>query len=292
MKELETLEGMLGAFPGIVTAYSGGMDSGFLALAAARFKPGSAKCVFVRSEFISSRESENAISLARDFGLELEILDVPVLETDFSRMNPPDRCYWCKKTIFQVISKVAPESWVICEGSNTDDLDDFRPGRRAMDELGIRSPLLDAGFSKDLIRKSLVLWNAEGFIRAPQACLATRISCGVPISKERLAQVEKGERILGGVGLSGVRLRHHGDLARIELDPKCLGGSLPVLRSMVGRIKALGFRFVTLDLEGYRRGSMNPEAGDHHEETRDKKTAKTVKKTRPSRKKPEGKKNA
>lgn len=255
---LATLRGILSQPAGVAIAYSGGMDSGFLALAAVRWRgPERVRAYVVASELMPATETERALKLAGRFKIPCERLDISVLPLPVFREHPPDRCYHCKREIFSRILAVVPAGWRLVEGSNLDDRGDYRPGKRALAELGVGSPLDEAGFTKAMIRQVLQDWGAADFIRPPMPCLATRIPFGTPVDTEKLRQVGEGEAILAAVGLTGARLRHHGEIARIEVPVADLPRAVPLLQSVAPRLRALGFRFVTLDVEGYRQGSMN-----------------------------------
>ena len=254
---LRKLEQMLKAMPGVAVAFSGGMDSGFLALTARRFKPEAFGAWIVSSEFIPARELEEADTLAERFGIPLQQVRIGVLDDPALRDNPPERCYICKKAVFGCLLTIIPREWRLCDGSNLDDRSDHRPGRRALRELGVVSPLEESGFSKTLIREVLNAWGAGEFIRPARPCLATRFPHGSRLSREELRRVEEGEALLQAAGFAQLRLRVHGNLARIEIPADTLQTAFPALRESLPGLKALGFRFITLDLEGYRTGSMN-----------------------------------
>ncbi len=256
---LDALRDILARPAGVAIAYSGGMDSGFLALAAVRFRGAdTVRAFFVASELNPASETERALTLAGRHGIPCERLEVAVLPLPVFREHPPDRCYHCKREIFTRILAVVPAGWRLVEGSNLDDRGDYRPGKRALAELGVGSPLEEAGFTKAMIRETLQEWGAPEFVRPPMPCLATRIPFGTPVDAEKLRQIGEGEALLTAAGLSGARLRHHGTIARIEVPPADLPRALPLLREVAPGLRALGFRFVTLDVEGYRQGSMNP----------------------------------
>jgi uncharacterized protein len=175
--------------------------------------------------------------------------------------NPPERCYFCKRELFWELKPIALAeglSW-IADGTNTDDLGDYRPGRKACAEAGVRSPLLEVGMTKDDIRqlssqKGLLTWD-----RPASPCLASRIPYGTPVTKETLFKIAEGENYLHSLGLRQLRLRHHGDIARIEVDEKDIEFILrdDIRRGIVDHIKSLGYKYVALDLTGYRTGSLN-----------------------------------
>ncbi len=195
----------------------------------------------------------------RIFNIRHIICDVNPLAVKGFADNPLDRCYICKKEIFGIIKNIAAENGVnaVAEGSNLDDGDDYRPGMKAISELGILSPLQTAGFTKREIwemseKLGLPTWNKPSF-----ACLASRFAYGEKITAEKLKRVEKAEKILKNSGFRQFRVRVHGELARIELLPEDFEKLFKVREKLYSDIKALGFSYFTMDLQGYRMGSMN-----------------------------------
>jgi uncharacterized protein len=194
----------------------------------------------------------------RQLLLSRDILSLPAVA-----QNPPDRCYHCKAALFIQLLETARDLGMerLVDGSNLDDLDDYRPGKRALAELGIASPLQEAGFTKADIRELSRQLGLSTWDRPAAACLASRIPSGTPLTRENLAQVERCEAFLHGLGYPGCRVRHHGQLARIEVAEAHMERLVePTVRhEVVGFFREAGFRYVTLDLEGYRMGSLNPE---------------------------------
>jgi uncharacterized protein len=243
-------------------AFSGGVDSTLLAAAARdALTPDKVLLVTAASETYGSDELADSAELARSLGLERVVIRTRELELAAFRHNPPDRCYWCKRELFTRMAALARErgGFVLCDGSNADDVHDYRPGRRALGELGVRSPLLEAGLSKDDVRElsralGLATWN-----KPARACLASRFPYGSELRKELLERVAACEEELRRMGFDHCRVRHHGEVARIEVPAERLAElAAPELRRrVVERFKALGYAYVALDLEGYRTGSMN-----------------------------------
>ena len=245
----------------VAIGYSGGVDSTLLAKAATDALGEQSLCILVDSPLTPTSEIDEAIALADEFGFNLLRLQVNALEFDGVADNSPDRCYFCKRAIFSKIIAVAKErglQWVL-DGSNADDDSDYRPGARAINELGVRSPLKELGFTKERVRAisrqiGLPTWSKPSY-----ACLASRIPYGTPLTPDVLKRVEDAETVLRRTGFRLFRVRHHGNVARIEVMPLEMEKLLnPAVREHVlSEFKALGYRYVTLDLAGYRTGSMN-----------------------------------
>jgi uncharacterized protein len=245
----------------VLVALSGGVDSGVL-LAAAGEACRRVLAVTASSPVHHRREVEEARRVAQAVGCEHRTLRTRQLgNPDFTR-NPLERCYYCRRDLFARLKRIAEDEGLkaVVEGSNVDDLSDFRPGEKALLELGILSPLRQADLGKAEIR-SLAEWvGLPNAARPASACLATRFPYGIEITTEALGQVERLEERLLDMGFSQVRARFHGDLVRLEIEPESIGRlSDPALRdSIVQAAKREGFRYVALDLQGYRRGSLNP----------------------------------
>jgi len=257
--KLEQLETRLAPLRKVVLAFSGGVDSTFL-LAVLGKDPGrKVIAVTALSPTHPHQEQEAARSLARLFSAEhREITGDEILLEGF-RTNPPDRCYHCKKHLFSKIEEIRRQEGceVVLDGSNVDDLSDFRPGLRALEELGVKSPLQEAGLNKAEIRAlseemELPTWNKPSL-----ACLASRIPYGTEITEEALSRIDRCEAFLLERVHGSVRVRYHGNLARIEVAPSVFPDVMTHREDMVGFFRQQGFAYVTLDLEGYRTGSMN-----------------------------------
>jgi uncharacterized protein len=257
--KLERLETRLASLRKVVLAFSGGVDSTFL-LAVLSKDPGrKVIAVTALSPTHPQQEQEAARRLARRFSVEhLEITGGEIHLEGF-RTNPPDRCYHCKKHLFSKIEEVRRQEGceVVLDGSNVDDLSDFRPGLRALEELGVKSPLQEAGLGKSEIRAlsremEIPTWNKPSL-----ACLASRIPYGTEITEEALTRIDRCEAFLLERVQGSVRVRYHGNLARIEVASPAFPGLLTHREAIVEYFKQQGFAYVTLDLEGYRTGSMN-----------------------------------
>lgn len=246
-----------------VLAFSGGLDSSFLLHAASRAMGEGLVAVTLDTPFAPRAEIAEAASLARSLGARHVVLPVPFPEA--LRDNPPERCYLCKKALFARLLELANNQGIahVLDGANLDDLDDYRPGMRALAELGILSPLLAAGIGKADIRAlsrqaGLPTWN-----KPSGACLLTRLPHGRRVTAEELERIDTAETWLRGLGFPAVRLRSHGDLARLEVPRDQAPAVLEAdaRHGIDAKLKALGYRHVTLDLAGYRMGSFNEKPG-------------------------------
>lgn len=245
----------------LLVAFSGGVDSSYLAWAAHAALGDDALAVTAVSPSYPAAHRHVAEQVVRDFGIPHRFIDTHEMDSDAYRANRPDRCYHCKTELFDELGALRDELGfaAVAYGVNTDDTGDFRPGHRAANEHGVLSPFLDVALSKAEIR---ALSRAAGLPTADlpsSACLSSRLPYGTEVTPERLAQVEAGEERLRALGFRQLRVRHHGELARVEIDPAELPAALDpaMARAIVMALKPLGFRFVSLDLEGYRSGSLN-----------------------------------
>ncbi|HWR43633.1 ATP-dependent sacrificial sulfur transferase LarE [Sporomusa sp.] len=246
----------------VAIAFSGGVDSTFLAAAAYRLLGDKAIAVTACSESSPAREKIDAQVIAQAIGIKHVILAASEMNNADFVANTSQRCYYCKKERFSALVAWAEQQgygWV-AEGTNADDLGDFRPGMKAIAELPkVKSPLFDAGFTKAEIRAVSKEWGLPTWDKPSAACLVSRLSYGLPITPERLNQVEEAEELVRRYCSGQIRVRHHDTLARIEVQPEAmlLLTQSEVVADIVAGIKKLGFTYVTLDLNGYRTGSMN-----------------------------------
>jgi len=257
----QALLGRLRGAGRVIVAFSGGVDSSYLAWAAHEALGADALAVTALSPSYPESHRRMAERVAVDFAIPHRFVETREMERAEYRANRPDRCYFCKTELFEVLGRLAGELGfgAVAYGVNLDDRGDFRPGHRAAHEHRVLSPLLDVGLAKAEIR---ALSRAAGLPSAElpsSACLSSRLPYGTEVTPERLAEVEEGEERLRALGFRQLRLRHHGELARVEIDPAELPRALDpeMARAIVKALKPLGFRFVSLDLEGYRSGSLN-----------------------------------
>ena len=259
-EKLNSLKGILSSLDSVVVALSGGVDSAFLTRVAAQTMPGRIVALSVRTFLQEEDDLLSAARVADSCGIPHRVIPVD-LDRELLRSNPPDRCYHCKKALFSAIRTEAERlgsRWV-AEGSNIDDEADYRPGLKALQELGIRSPLQEARLAKREIRSLAHYLGYEEWNLPAQSCMATRFAFGTEVSLDRLHRVREAEAWLKNQGLEQVRVRYHGELARIEVGPgeRSRFFSMEFQDSVAERFKKLGFKYITLDLEGYRTGSMN-----------------------------------
>jgi uncharacterized protein len=269
-EKLEKLKKTLREMGTVLIAYSGGVDSSFLAVTAHEVLGQHSLAVFASSPVAPPMEKEAAGSLAHQFGLRFRIIESNEMADPDFVANPPERCYYCKRELFSELKPIALAEglkWV-ADGTNADDLSDYRPGRKASAEAGIRSPLLEVGLTKAEIRQLSRAQGLPTWDRPASPCLASRIPYGIPVTAETLNKIAQGEKYLHSLGLRQVRLRHHGDIARIELDQPDMAKIIKtdIRQGVIEHFKALGYKYVTLDLTGYRTGSLNEVLGIANQE--------------------------
>ena len=270
----DQLKALLHDMHAAVLAYSGGVDSSLLLRAAAEVMGPNLIAVTAVSETYPQGELVAAKEFARSLGVTHRIIRTEELASEDFVRNSPERCYHCKKELFEKLRRLAETEGIpfVIEGSNTDDLKDHRPGRKAAEEFSVRSPLVEAGFSKAEVRERARALDLPVWDKPSLACLSSRIPYGTRITPGIIRTVEAAEDHLRVLGFRQVRVRHHGDIARIEVDAGrfCEAAFRAMLRRRsAARFKELGYIYVCLDLEGYRTGSMNEGMKIEVTETRD-----------------------
>ena len=260
--KVDKLQFLLKSYGGVAVAFSAGVDSTVL-LKAAKETLGTEQvmALTVQSSLMPASDVEDAVIFCREEGIRHEVVQVDPLIYYDVRTNPPQRCYYCKRLIFGKLREIVGQKGIVhlLDGSNVDDGQDYRPGRQALRELGVLSPLLEAGLTKADIRayaKKLGLSVAQ---KPSAACLASRVPYGEVLSREKLQRIEQAEKFLHAEGFTQLRVRSHADMARLELLPEDIERFMAdgTYQKAVAKLKEFGFAYVTLDLEGYRMGSMN-----------------------------------
>jgi uncharacterized protein len=261
LSKYDKLKEYLSSFGSLAVAFSGGVDSTFLLFAAKEALGEKTMAVTVSSEFTPAREINEAAEFCGKHGIRAETLTARPLDNETVAANPPDRCYHCKREIFGMIIDFSRKNGfgTVAEASNLDDNSDYRPGHRAIAELGVKSPLREAGFTKKEIRELSKHLGLPTWKKPSYACLATRIPYGDRLTAENLSMAEKAEDFLRDNGFGQLRVRIHGDIARIELTeedmPRLMQSEMR--RKVYEEFRKAGFRYVSLDIAGYRTGSMN-----------------------------------
>jgi uncharacterized protein len=252
-------------YGGAIIAYSGGVDSALLAYVAHMALGKNMLAAVADSPSLSRGEYRHAVAFAKDHDIPLQIIDTREMQNPFYAANQGDRCYHCKKALFERINELRRQpgnpfsnsAWPIFYGVNLDDLGDYRPGIRAADEAAILAPYLELKMDKQVIRTVCNFLGLEVADKPAMPCMASRVAYGQEISVEKLKQVEAAEDFLGDLGFKVLRVRHHGDTARIEIAPEDFELAMQHRETISQKLHRLGFLYVTLDLDGFKSGSLN-----------------------------------
>ena len=259
--KLSKLKEIVSKLESVVVAFSGGVDSTLVAKVCYDTLRDNSMAVTARSETYPDFEFKESQKLAREIGIKHLVVDTSELAIEGFANNPPERCYFCKTELFGKLKQIAKEHGFlnVVDGANLDDTQEFRPGLKASKELNVRSPLKEAGLKKEDIRKVSKLLNLPNWNKPAYACLSSRFPYGQSITEEKISMVSEAETYLRGLGLIQFRVRHHETIARIEILPEDIHilTNSPAREELTAKFKKIGFTYVTLDLEGYRSGSMN-----------------------------------
>ncbi|MBN2125195.1 MAG: ATP-dependent sacrificial sulfur transferase LarE [Deltaproteobacteria bacterium] len=260
-EKMANLSRSLEGLDSLVVAFSGGVDSTFLLTLAHRALGERVLAVTAKADMFPAREQEEALAFVRQAGIPHLLLETGQMNLPEFLANTPDRCYHCKRLLFLALKRIAEQKGMahVAHGANVEDLDDYRPGSRAAEEIGILGPLVEAGLGKEEIRHLSESMGLPTWDKPSMACLASRIPYGEPVTPEKLRMIERAEAVLSSCGIRQCRVRLHGTVARIEVPtPDMAELAKGRFREiLVRKFRQIGFRYVSLDLEGYRSGSMN-----------------------------------
>lgn len=257
--KLEALRGVLLEMGRVVVAFSGGADSALLAYVAASTAGVTATAVTAVSPSLAGSEFDDCSRLAEEWNLDWVAVTTDEMEQAAYRRNDIDRCFHCKSALMEALSPYVESGATVVLGVNVDDLSDHRPGQVAASEAGARFPFVEVSLTKAEIRDLSFACGLETWDKPAAACLASRIPFGTEVTVEILSKVERAEQVLHDIGIRSCRVRHHGEVARIEVEPRDLPAVIEARLHIEERLRSLGFRYVTVDLGGFRSGSLNPD---------------------------------
>ncbi len=263
-EKVSDLQSILTEMESLLVAFSGGVDSTFLLKIVKETLEDNVLAVTADSAIFPSSEISDAKKLAEELGVRHRVIDVDLLKMEDVRKNPENRCYYCKKNLFEEFLKIAKNENLnfVVDGTTSDDFEDYRPGLKAVKELDVRSPLAEAGLVKEEVRRFSKMLGIPVWDKPSTSCLATRISYGTKINKGLLGKIEKLEDFLKSLGFDTVRVRHHQNIARIEVSQESLGEVIENREKILEKFREENYDYVTLDLAGYNEGSMNKELED------------------------------